>query len=106
MRFRICACRDIYTSQYRSEFVIAAGGADKFAMASKPANTSALMELLKGVDVLIDETYSTTPRNFRKADFLALYGITSDMVASGLWPFLTNSARPPLMHVDPLWTPS
>lgn len=81
---------DIYATHYRKEFVTMAGGTNAFEVASKPANSTVLMEALKGVQILIDETYNANPHQHVKASFMQGYGITDAMIASGDWPFLTN----------------
>eukprot|EP00242_Pyramimonas_sp_CCMP2087_P008873 CAMPEP_0198197010 /NCGR_PEP_ID=MMETSP1445-20131203/601_1 /TAXON_ID=36898 /ORGANISM="Pyramimonas sp., Strain CCMP2087" /LENGTH=219 /DNA_ID=CAMNT_0043866139 /DNA_START=221 /DNA_END=879 /DNA_ORIENTATION=- len=66
------------------------GGINAFTEKVVPANTTALMDLLKGVEVLIDENYAADPRTYTKDMFLGQYGVNETMIASGDWPFLTD----------------
>jgi len=80
----------IYGTEYRQDFITMGGGVNAFTEKITAPNTTALMDTLKGIQVLIDETYAQNPHEYTKATFFAGYGIDETMIASGDWPFLTN----------------
>ena len=84
---------ELEQSTYRDALVVAAGGKPLTVVAGgvSTGNVTAFKALLVGVDVLIDETYYYTPTN-NYSLVLSTLGFTAADVASGLYPFLSNSS--------------
>jgi hypothetical protein len=78
---------------YKLELVEAAGGAnpDYATLGLTFATSAEMKEALKGIDVLIDETYWYSPPDYTDQMFLDTFGFTAAEANSGDWPFLTNS---------------
>ena len=78
---------------YRDSLVVAAGGIPWPVAAGGvvTGNVTAFKALLVGVGVLIDETYYYVPTT-NYTLILSTLGFTAADIASGLYPFLTNSS--------------
>jgi hypothetical protein len=86
----------LYDNDYRVEYIQRAGGQartaprnDAINQGNTVANLTAFKELLRGVDVLVDEESYPDSRLATAATFMANYGFTVEDAASGLYPFLT-----------------
>jgi hypothetical protein len=86
----------LYDNDYRVEYIQRAGGKERTAprndainQGNTMANLTAFKELLRGVDLLVDEESYQDSRLATAATFMANYGFTEEDAASGLYPFLT-----------------
>lgn len=80
----------IDTAEYKKDLVTHAGGEMLEPTTTSFSDSASIREVLKGVDVLIDETYAVDPSSYDAAAFKQSFGFTDADVSSGDWPFLTN----------------
>ena len=66
------------------------GGVNKFSAPLEVESTAEWIQLLRGVDVLIEETVVPELWRYDSARFMVAYGIPLGMIFSNDWPFLAE----------------
>jgi len=85
---------EIDATPYKLEYLTKAGGMSvsnvTLEFLTDSVNGTRMKDALRGVHVVIDETYAPVPATYTRATFLANFQFTDEDIASGAWPFLTN----------------